>query len=140
MQIYLFIQDPYILNDNYYGFAVGMRITGKDVLCCKLNYTEEFYSSLSRKEQLNLIKIYKTENTSKIQNEEFSISYIEYNDIFLFQVNKNVYIRQKDIEEKKNQMKNYVKIKAFDLPNMIIEQRQLSDQFWKEHILSYVQT
>ncbi len=36
-------------------------------------------------------------------------------------------------------MRSYVKIKASDLPNIIVEQRQLSDQFWKEHILSYVQ-
>ena len=30
----------YILSDSYYGFAVGIRITGKDVLCPKLNINE----------------------------------------------------------------------------------------------------
>jgi type I restriction-modification system DNA methylase subunit len=93
--------NKYILDDNYYGFAVGMRITGKDVLCPKLNITEDYYNSLSRKNQLDLIKKYKAENTSKIQNDEFSIPYIEYNEIFPFEVIPKVYIRQNDIDEKK---------------------------------------
>ena len=37
-------------------------------------------------------------------------------------------------------MRNYVKVKVSDLPTTIVEQRQLSDNFWKEHILSYLQT
>ena len=91
----------YILSDSYYGFAVGIRITGKDVLCPKLNINESYYTSLPRKTQIELINKYKKENTRKNWNNEFSIPFIDYNNIIPFQITGETYLRRKDIEDKK---------------------------------------
>ncbi len=91
----------YILPDNYYGFAVGMRITGKDIICKKLNITSEYYDSLSKQERLKLIDDDKAKYIRDYKDEKYSVPYIEYKDIDNFRANENIYISKKDILDKK---------------------------------------
>lgn len=132
--------EKYISKDAYYGFAVGMRITGKDVLCPKLNITESYYDTCSRREQLLLIQKYKEENTSIKQNDEFSIRYIEYNEILPFCLSRTVYIRKGDIENKK--FRRNKDISFFEGTNLLLRRKPItvnSNSYFASYVSNQVE-
>ena len=91
------ILKEYILDDNYYGLAVGIRVTGSD----KIEKENLSYSHLSEEEKKIEFKKNKQSYISDIRTKEYNIPYIEYNDIKAFEVKINKFLREDDLINKR---------------------------------------
>jgi type I restriction-modification system DNA methylase subunit len=87
----------YILDDNYYGLAVGIRVTGSD----KIEKENVLYRHLSEKEKKVEFKKIKQSYISDIRTKEYNIPYIEYKDINAFEVKINKFLRDDDLINKR---------------------------------------
>ncbi len=87
------ILENYILDDNYYGLAVGLRITGSD----KIKSENKSYENLSKEEQkIEFTKI-KESFISRVKNDTYALPYIEYKDINAFKVFINKFLNKNDL-------------------------------------------
>ena len=91
------ILKEYILDDNYSGLAVGIRVTGSD----KIEKENLLYRHLSEKEKKIEFKKIKQSYISDIRTEEYNIPYIEYKDINAFDVKINKFVREDDLINKR---------------------------------------
>ncbi len=87
----------YIINDNYFAISRGMEITGKDVVVKSIIKKEE-YESLSKRNQKEILKKFKSEHSSISQNKYYNIPFIELKNLNFFSINKyDCYLSKIDI-------------------------------------------
>lgn len=88
-----------ILDDNYYGLARGMEITGKEVVCKSKGITKSEYDGYPKREKKLLLEEYKDKHSSNEQNGDYKIPFIKKNCLDSFRIKSHdCYLKESDID------------------------------------------
>jgi hypothetical protein len=87
-----------ILDDNYYGLARGMEITGQEVVCKSKGITKSQYDEYSKQERDRLLEEFKESHSSNERKNEFKIPFIKKSGLDSFRIsNYDCYLKEADI-------------------------------------------